>query len=66
MTLYPNIVKSRNRADSPVDPGDMQLGHYNAAWAKVCQAMGLEIDPYLPVVMPPLLTAVSAKADISV
>jgi hypothetical protein len=45
----------------------MQLGYYfNAAWAKVCLAMGPKIEPFLPVIMPPLLTAVSAKADISV
>lgn len=43
------------------------LGHYLiATWAKVCQALGPEFEPYLPVVMPPLLTAASAKADVSV
>lgn len=43
------------------------LGHYLiATWAKVCQAMGPEFEPYLPVVMPPLLQAASAKADVSV
>jgi importin-5 len=54
-------------SESPVDPGDTQLGHYLiATWAKVCQAMGPEFEPYLPVVMPALLTTASAKADISV
>ena len=24
-------------------------------WAKICQAMGAEFEPYLPVVMPPLI-----------
>lgn len=53
--------------DSPVDPSDTMLGHYLiATWAKVCQAMGPEFEPYLPVVMPPLLLAASAKADVSV
>ncbi|KDQ51416.1 hypothetical protein JAAARDRAFT_185002 [Jaapia argillacea MUCL 33604] len=53
--------------NSPVDPGDTMLGHYLiATWAKVCQAMGPEFEPYLPVVMPPLLQAASAKADVSV
>ncbi|KAF7325964.1 hypothetical protein MKEN_00447300 [Mycena kentingensis (nom. inval.)] len=52
---------------SPADPSDTQLGHYLiATWAKVCQAMGTEFEPYLPVVMPNLLTTASAKADISV
>jgi len=37
-----------------------------ATWAKVCQAMGPEFEPYLPVVMPSLLATASAKADLSV
>ncbi|KAI0821251.1 ARM repeat-containing protein [Irpex lacteus] len=46
---------------------DPMLGHYLiATWAKVCQALGPEFEPYLPVVMPPLLTAAAAKADLSV
>ena len=57
----------RLSADSPVDPNDTMLGHYLiATWAKVCQALGPEFEPYLPVVMPPLLLAASAKADVSV
>ncbi|KAG5635297.1 hypothetical protein H0H81_011779 [Sphagnurus paluster] len=52
---------------SPIDPNDTQLGHYLiATWAKVCQAMGPEFEPYLPVVMPSLLQTASAKADVSV
>ncbi|KAF5376326.1 hypothetical protein D9615_008446 [Tricholomella constricta] len=51
----------------PVDPADTQLGHYLiATWAKVCQAMGPEFEPYLPVVMPALIQTASAKADVSV
>lgn len=43
------------------------LNHYLiATWAKVCQAMGPEFEPYLPVVMPALLRAANAKADVSV
>jgi len=53
--------------NSPIDPTDTMLGHYLVAtWAKVCQALGPEFEPYLPVVMPPLLHAASAKADVSV
>ncbi|KAF6743113.1 armadillo-type protein [Ephemerocybe angulata] len=52
---------------SPHDPSDTQLTHYLiATWAKVCQAMGEEFEPYLPVVMPQLLTTAGAKADISI
>ena len=52
--------------ESPFDPTDAQIGHYMmATWAKVCQAMGPEFEPYLPVVMPSLLATASAKADLS-
>ena len=43
------------------------LTHYLiATWAKVCQALGPEFEPNLPVVKPTLLQAASAKADVSV
>ena len=55
------------RIDSPVEPDDTLLNSYLvASWAKICQALGPEFEPYLPVVMPPLLRAASAKADVSV
>lgn len=58
------LMEIQNR---PVDPEDTMIGHYLVAtWAKVCQALGPEFEPYLPVVMPPLLHAASAKADVSV
>lgn len=37
-----------------------------STWAKLCQALGAEFEPYLPLVMPPLLNAASAKPDVSV
>jgi importin-5 len=53
--------------DSPPDPGDALLPSYLiATWAKVCQALGSEFEPYLPAIMPPLLRAASAKADVNV
>ena len=53
--------------DSPVDPSDTLLATYLiATWAKICQALGPEFEPFLPVVMPPLLNAASAKADVSI
>ncbi|KAF7319099.1 hypothetical protein HMN09_00246200 [Mycena chlorophos] len=55
------------RIQKSPDPGDTQMGFYLiATWAKVCQAMGAEFEPYLPVVMPNLLSTASAKTDISV
>ncbi|VDB95883.1 unnamed protein product [Peniophora sp. CBMAI 1063] len=53
--------------NSPPDPGDALLPSYLiATWAKVCQALGPEFEPWLPAVMPPLLRAASAKAEVSV
>jgi hypothetical protein len=61
------VLTKTNSTDSPVDPSDTMLPHYLiATWAKVCQAMGPEFEPYLPVVMPPLFRAANAKADVSV
>jgi len=58
----PNLIL----IESTFDPNDTQVGHYMmATWAKVCQAMGHEFEPYLPVVMPSLLATASAKADLS-
>lgn len=52
---------------SPMDPDDTMLPHYlSASWAKVCQAMGPEFEPYLPVVIPPLLQSAAVKADVSI
>ncbi|KAF7978256.1 hypothetical protein HWV62_1080 [Athelia sp. TMB] len=63
-TLVELLMRIQN---SPVDPGDTLLNHYLiSTWAKICQALGPEFEPYLPVVMPPLVSAASAKADISV
>ncbi|KAF4565293.1 hypothetical protein EYR36_001863 [Pleurotus pulmonarius] len=62
-SLIESLIRIQNL---PPDPNDTE-GHYLiATWAKVCQAMGPEFEPYLPVVMQPLLTAANAKADISV
>jgi hypothetical protein len=63
-TLVGLLMRIQN---TPPDPGDTLLGHYLiATWAKICQAMGPEFEPYLPVVMPPLLEAAATKADISI
>ncbi|KAJ8507252.1 hypothetical protein ONZ45_g10362 [Pleurotus djamor] len=62
-SLGESLIRIQN---SPSDPSDTE-GHYLiATWAKVCQALGEEFEPYLPVVMPPLLASAGAKADVSV
>jgi hypothetical protein len=50
----------QKHADIPLDASDTMLGHYLiATWAKICQAMGPEFEPYLPVVMPPVRSRTS-------
>ncbi|KAL4079008.1 armadillo-type protein [Scleroderma citrinum] len=62
--LIDALIRIQN---TPVDPSDTMLATYLiATWAKICQALGPEFEPYLPVVMPPLLNAASAKADVSI
>lgn len=37
----------------PLDPNDIQLGHYLiATWAKICQVMRPDFEPYLPLAIP--------------
>ncbi|KAF9218740.1 ARM repeat-containing protein [Gyrodon lividus] len=63
-TLIDALINIQN---SPVDPSDTLLATYLiATWAKICQALGPEFEPFLPMVMPPLLNAASAKADVSI
>ncbi|KAF7789279.1 hypothetical protein EIP86_000220 [Pleurotus ostreatoroseus] len=64
--IYPVRV-FKTDLDSPHDSNDTMLDHYLiATWAKVCQALGPEFEPYLPVVMPPLFTAAAIKPDLSI
>jgi importin-5 len=39
--------------DGSIDP--MLNDQLITTWAKICQAMAVEFEPYLPVVMPPLI-----------
>jgi len=52
--------------ESPADPNDTQLVYYlTSTWAKIGQALGVEFEPYLPLVMPYVLEIANAKMDIS-
>ncbi|EGO00640.1 hypothetical protein SERLA73DRAFT_166917 [Serpula lacrymans var. lacrymans S7.3] len=63
-TLVEILIQIQN---SPIDPQDTLLANYLiATWAKVCQALGPDFEPYLPVVMPPLINAAGAKADVAI
>lgn len=49
---------------SAVDPDDPQVAYLLHCWGRMCRVLGMDFVPYLPGVMPPLLTSASAKADI--
>ncbi|KZT38421.1 ARM repeat-containing protein [Sistotremastrum suecicum HHB10207 ss-3] len=62
------LIQSLTRIQNgPIDPDDVMLTHYLiATWAKICQVMGLEFEPCLPIAIPPLLRSAALKADVSV
>ncbi|OQD75065.1 hypothetical protein PENDEC_c008G07169 [Penicillium decumbens] len=53
-----NIQQNITDAD---DPQSQYLLH---CWGRMCRVLGRDFVPYLPGVMPPLLTVAAAKADI--
>lgn len=56
--LLGNIQQNITDAD---DPQSQYLLH---CWGRMCRVLGRDFVPYLPGVMPPLLTVAAAKADI--
>jgi hypothetical protein len=53
-----------NIQQSIVDADDPQSQYLLHCWGRMCRVLGQDFVPYLPGVMPPLLTVASAKADI--
>ncbi|CAI7587634.1 unnamed protein product [Penicillium glandicola] len=47
-----------------VDADDPQSQYLLHCWGRMCRVLGQDFVPYLPGVMPPLLTVAAAKADI--
>ncbi|KAH8827725.1 armadillo-type protein [Flagelloscypha sp. PMI_526] len=54
------------KSPPPTNDSSQLHSYLISTWGKVCQALGPEFEPYLPVVMPSLLVMASAKADVSV
>ncbi|KAJ9297737.1 hypothetical protein DTO271G3_3958 [Paecilomyces variotii] len=46
------------------EPDDPQSQYLLHCWGRMCRVLGQDFIPYLPHVMPPLLTVAAAKADI--
>ncbi|KAI9829591.1 MAG: hypothetical protein M1819_006096 [Sarea resinae] len=49
---------------SIMEADDPQASYLPHCWGRMCRVLGHDFIPYLPGVMPPLLTIASAKADI--
>ncbi|KAF2148970.1 ARM repeat-containing protein [Myriangium duriaei CBS 260.36] len=47
-----------------VDDDDPQASYLLHCWGRMCRILGQDFVPFLPAVMPPLLTLAKAKADI--
>lgn len=58
--LLGSIQNALTSTDDPQSP------YLQAAWGRMCKLMGTDFLPYLPSVMPPLLTAAQAKPDFAV
>lgn len=44
---------------------DPQVSYLISAWARVCKIMGKRFEPYLPLVMGPVLKTASIKPEVS-
>ncbi|RJE26313.1 Importin beta-3 subunit [Aspergillus sclerotialis] len=53
-----------NIQENIVDADDPQSQYLLHCWGRMCRVLGQDFVPYLPGVMPPLLTVAAAKADI--
>lgn len=57
--LFGSIQQSSITDDDPVKP------YLEQAWGRICRIIGQDFLPYLPAVLPPLLSAAKATQDIS-
>ena len=63
--IFYRLFSITNLLFGDCDPGDAMLNmHLMATWPKICQAMGPEFEPCLPVVMPLLIRVISTGTPI--
>ena len=60
-----NNLQNAGGAQKP-ESDDPTTGYMLQAWARICKTLGEEFVPYLPYVMPPLLTSASIKPDVTI
>ncbi|KAK2719944.1 importin-5-like [Artemia franciscana] len=58
------LLRSQTSVGEMADD-DPQLGYMISAWARICKILGPQFEPYLPMVMPPVLRAASIKPEVA-
>ncbi len=58
------LLKSQAEGTEMTDD-DPQLSYMISAWARICKILGKQFQPYLPVVMGPVLKAASMKPEVA-
>ncbi|PAA65847.1 hypothetical protein BOX15_Mlig010097g1 [Macrostomum lignano] len=56
----------RTQTDHPLAEDDPQMTYMISAWARMCKIMGREFEPYLPLVMGPVMKAAEIKPEVCI
>ena len=58
------LLKTQTEGGEMADD-DPQLSYMISAWARICKILGKQFQPYLPLVMGPVLKAASMKPEVA-
>lgn len=58
------LLKAQTNQEEMADD-DPQVSYLISAWARICKIMGKRFEPYLPLVMGPVLKTASLKPEVS-
>lgn len=57
------LLKAQTNQEDMADD-DPQVSYLISAWARICKIMGKRFEPYLPLVMGPVLKTASLKPEV--
>lgn len=57
------LLKAQTNQEEMADD-DPQMSYLISAWARICKIMGKRFEPYLPLVMGPVLKTASLKPEV--
>lgn len=57
------LLNAQTNQDDMADD-DPQVSYLISAWARICKIMGKRFEPYLPLVMGPVLKTASLKPEV--